>query len=54
MCEDLVTLNLVLGFKMKMSCSFGCAQLRLSREVRLHLSIDIHTLGAVGNAVTGD
>jgi hypothetical protein len=50
-CEDLVTSNPVLAFSLIGPCGLGCAQLQLVKEVRLYVSIGIHTLGAVENAV---
>ena len=53
-CEDLVASNPVLAFSLIGLSGSGCAQLQLVKELDLHLSIGIHTLDAVGNAVTGD
>jgi hypothetical protein len=53
-CEDLVASNPVLAFSLIGLSGSGCAQLQLVKELDLHLSIGIHTLGAVENAVTGD
>ena len=52
-CEYLVTSNPVLAFSLIGLSGSGCAQLQLVKEVGLHLSIGIHTLGAEENAVTG-
>ena len=53
-CVNLVAGNPVIGFSLISPCGLGCAQLQLVKEARLQVSISIHTLGAVGNAVTGD